>query len=119
MYLGHPREVAVPRAGPVQYPELGAERVLLFLERAAALSRVVAAHGTVASPHPTLARNFGLIVVAADVGFVFSIFFGFRVVIYFRGDGRGVPGSGAITSMARLLKLYKLRNITVYAVCLR
>ena len=38
LYLDHPRELAVLCAGPVQYPELGAERVLLFLERAAALS---------------------------------------------------------------------------------
>ena len=42
LYLRHPREVPVPRAGPVQNPELGAQRVLLLLllvlERAAALS---------------------------------------------------------------------------------
>ena len=38
LYLRYPGEVPVSRAGPVQYPELGAERVLLFFERAATLS---------------------------------------------------------------------------------
>ena len=35
--LGHPREVPVARARPVQNPEGGAVRVLVLLQRAAAL----------------------------------------------------------------------------------
>ena len=59
---------------------------------------VVAAHGTETSPHPSLAREPGLCVVAVNVGLVVS-FFEFGAVF---GGGRGVPGASTITSIARL-----------------